>query len=144
MRCPGWCGWCYCGAKGRATRRGHYGWRSPRKVRPRVALRKPVEGPAVRLEGQTSWEAQGDPLQAAYPQITEFLTAEVWEDGSSRQTATLTVFWEDARWKLCLNDRAVGRTGWVSGRSLSEALVALEAGLLEDDLDWRRKGNRKK
>jgi predicted RNase H-like HicB family nuclease len=70
--------------------------------------------------------------------LGEYLTLEVWEDGTARRTSTLLMFIEDGVWKVCLRDRANSRTLWRAGESPEEALAALEAALEGDATDWRR------
>jgi hypothetical protein len=73
-----------------------------------------------------------------YPCLWEMLVTDHWEDGTPRTLSTLTIFVDDDQVKLCLNDRAQGLTGWASGSSVEEALKALESGLKEDTIEWRR------
>lgn len=98
-------------------------------------VRKPDPSP---VPGASLRPAESDALGSLRPAIWEYLTCEQWEDGTPRQTATVTVFWEDSRVKLCLNDRFAGRSLWVSGESLIAALDALEGQLEAGTGDWRR------
>lgn len=78
------------------------------------------------------------PMTAWFPHLWEFGSEATFADGSHRQLPTLTVFAEQGLWKLCLNDRAEGQVAFVSGATLTAALHALEAGLRDGTLDWRR------
>lgn len=82
-----------------------------------------------------------------YPALWEYLTLSAWEDGSPRALSTLIVFQEDGAWKVCLNDRAEGRSLWRSADTLAGLWEALEVALAGNAADWRRSpttGRRKK
>ncbi len=130
-----WCGECYCLLKGKTSKHSTRRLYLPLGVkRGSMALSKPV--PPTANAG-----ASGPPVASAfrvgYPVLWEYLSSTAWEDGSARQTASLLCFVEDGLVKLCLNDRSVARTGWVSGRSWEEAVLALEMALGDDRMDWR-------
>lgn len=74
-----------------------------------------------------------------WPTLVDYLTQEAWEDGSVRQTSTLLLFREEGCWKACLNDRAMERTAWCSGRSPEGLLQGLEDSLLTGSAEWRKK-----
>jgi hypothetical protein len=139
MKCQTWCGACYEGLKGRATRRGHCGWRPLRRTYA-MSLQRPAErvgSAGVGSGGQAS--AEEGAFGSTFPLLFEHLTAAAWADGSTRETSSLTVFVEEGRWKACFNERALNKVCFVSGRSFMDLLSCLEAGLQEDDLDWRSK-----
>jgi hypothetical protein len=79
-----------------------------------------------------------------WPQIVEFLTATVYEDGSKRTLPTLLLFVEDGRWRLWLHDRDQERSTWTEASELEEALSALEKGLADESITWRRTVPRKR
>jgi hypothetical protein len=60
-----------------------------------------------------------------------------YEDGKRRQTATLTLLWEEQVWKCCVNDRDNNRSLWVSGDSISEVIERAEKALHDDSPAWR-------
>lgn len=72
-----------------------------------------------------------------YPSLADYLTCEKWDDGSPRVPATVMLFMQDGRWKVCVNDKAMGRVAFVAGVTPEAALQAVEDGLRGDDLDWR-------
>jgi len=72
-----------------------------------------------------------------FPSVWEWLSSEQYDDGSARQTATLLVFVEEGRVKLCLNDRDGHRKAWVSGSDPLEAFLSLEQCLSTGAVDWR-------
>lgn len=77
-------------------------------------------------------------IATGHPAVWEHLTEVAWGSGAKRQTSTLMLFVEDGLVKLCLHDRAQGRSCWCSGASLTKALQALEAGLEGRTVEWRR------
>lgn len=72
-----------------------------------------------------------------YPTLTDYLTCEAWEDGTPRVPATVMLFAQDGRWKVCINDKAMSRVAFIAGLTPESALQAAEDGLASDDLDWR-------
>ena len=77
--------------------------------------------------------------KARWPQLIEYLNAAAWDDGSPRETSTLMLLIEDGWLKVCLNDRAVGRSLWQSADTLMDALDALEDHLVAGTGEWRVK-----
>jgi hypothetical protein len=76
--------------------------------------------------------------------VMAMMYAEQFDDGTPRKTATLLLFTDAGVLKGCLRDRETEETAWVSGDSLESLLDALEVGLQEGRLDWRKEGKRKK
>ena len=65
-------------------------------------------------------------------------------DGKRRDSSTILVFCEEGRVKVCLSDREEGLVLFRSGRTLEEAVDALEACLVDGSADWReRKGGKR-
>lgn len=83
------------------------------------------------------WSDPGFLLE--YPALSEYLSVTEWEEGKPRETSTLLLFVEDGRWVVCLNDRAEGRSVFVSGPTFKAVLASLEEGLQEGSLQWRNK-----
>ena len=77
-------------------------------------------------------------MAKTHPALWEYLTLDAWEDGSARQTSTLSVFWGTNGLQAALNDRDAGLVAFASGDSLDVLLQALEHGLQSDSLDWRQ------
>jgi hypothetical protein len=73
----------------------------------------------------------------AFPDLHDHMTQVRWEDGSLRNTSSVTLFIEGAQWKACLNDRDAGLVAFVAGRSFNDVLRALNDGIKGDTLDWR-------
>jgi len=108
-----------------------------------------MKKPDLKLNGETvssPWVDSGFAL--AYPHIYEHLHEEKYEDGTLRQTSTLLIFNDGGCLKLCLSDRDNNRSVFVTATCFDDAMVRLEQGLREDDLEWRvkpqssRQGNR--
>jgi hypothetical protein len=82
--------------------------------------------------------AAADPAWAkGIPLVLEYLTQTAWEDGKPREVATITIVAEGGSWRVCLNDRAMSRSCWISGETVHKALEALEKALQEDKAGWR-------
>ena len=77
-------------------------------------------------------------IALAHPRLVEFLQEAKYEDGSARKTGTMTFFVEDGAVKLCLNDRDVGETAWVTAATIQDVLRLAEKGLEEGSLGWRK------
>lgn len=136
-RCIGWCGSCYEGRKGRAFRKGCFGYRKSAPYTEEAmgsVLRK-------RVASQGGSGAAGGlavcPVLDAVPGLREMLVETRFPDGSPRLTSTLLLFVEDGIVKVCLHDRDQGQTAWASGVSVGDCLEALEGGLQADTLSWK-------
>jgi hypothetical protein len=77
-------------------------------------------------------------FQKDYPYVWEYLTASAYDDGTPRQTATLTLFADGGVWSCALTDRQEDRTCWCSGLTLRALLLALEDRCQEAG-SWRAK-----
>ncbi len=99
-----------------------------------MALKKP----SVAARTDSSLNGGVCTFSSLHPSLSEWMTAEVWEDSSKRRLPSLTIFSEDGLVKICVNDKATERVAFVSGPSLREALQSIEDGLTRDSLEWRR------
>lgn len=97
-------------------------------------LKKPVPNGQAMRDGVSLLE--GD-WPRVYPALTEFLTVSRWEDDSPRVPGSVTLFFDDHLWKLCLNDKDSGRISFVTADSPEGVLAAAERGLQASSLDWR-------
>lgn len=79
----------------------------------------------------------GHDMLLTHPALWEYLTMQTWEDGTPRETATVSIFVGSGGLQAALNDRDVGRVAFVTGTSLAGLLDALETGLQNESLDWR-------
>lgn len=78
------------------------------------------------------------PLGSRLPALWEFLTLTTWDDGTARETGAITLFLQDGLLKACLNDKDGHVVAFVSAEGLEALLEAMNRGLSEDVLDWRR------
>lgn len=134
-----WCGLCYAGVRGRAWYPGHRGvGRSYYHARSKGTCsmkRKRSDDGALR-----GGAAVDGKWLSTWPMLHEHLTATAWEeDDSPRLTSTLLLFSEEGCFKACLNDRAEGRSCFVSADDIETLWEALENGLVHDALEWRSK-----
>jgi hypothetical protein len=79
----------------------------------------------------------GEQFAKKYPALLEYLTTDKWPEGGERVVSTLMMFCEDGTFKACLNDRDAGKSLWVSGASVPDALEALESILRHGGGEWR-------
>lgn len=77
-----------------------------------------------------------------YPSLMGYLACDRFDDGSPRQTATLLMFFEQGGLKMCLNDRHLSRSAFVTAATFCEVMDKLELGLTNDTLEWRVKSQR--
>lgn len=103
----------------------------------RPPMRKPTAPPRGTVTNEKWKDAE---FEADYPFLFAFLHETKWDDGTQRQTGTMTLFVQDGVLKAVVNDRALERSGFVSGSTLSLLFDALESNLSEDTMDWREKG----
>jgi hypothetical protein len=80
--------------------------------------------------------ARGDCL-SQLDTLFSYLTDELWDDGSSRERSTMMTFADGVQWKVWFNDRAMGRTCWMTGETIEAALIALDQALADDSVSWK-------
>jgi len=99
---------------------------------------RPLARPAV-----TEDQVQPDPSSAIFhvrwPRLQEFLEKPRL-DGLLYTTGCLTIFFEDGRFKVAVNDRPNKRSTFVSGTMLAECFTIIERGLRGNSLNWRTRG----
>lgn len=98
--------------------------------------------PINEREGKTGTPVEAAPelkgkILAACPTVVEYLALERYASGKPRERSTMSVFIEHGQVRLCLNDRDVGESMWVSGDSLEAALASLEKRLAGGSTEWR-------
>lgn len=130
---------CEQGERGRKVSSWHFprrihrpGDRRWKRCRMSLIGKKPPTGP-----GSAGPASLPPDDHKSWPYLIEYLTLTRYDDGSPRETATLTIFVHDGQLKASLNDRACSRVGFLTVRSLEGLLSDLEAKLQADDLDWR-------
>jgi hypothetical protein len=99
-----------------------------------MALRRPepLAGPGGPLR-MPAGEWAGE-----YPSVWEFIGMEAWPSGERRKLGTIRLFVEDGAWKACLNDKEGSLVAFVTGKSPEGLFEAMEEGLAQGGLDWRR------
>lgn len=74
-----------------------------------------------------------------FPSIHELMTSVVGVDSAVRKTSSLLVFTEDGVWKGCLTERDLDISLWCSGAGFQPMMAAMEAKLVSDVVEWRKK-----
>jgi len=134
----GFCALCYANVRGRSSHAGHALFRPSRRAQEDAMAQFLRNKPGAIVSPQPGNRTAEYPMAASHPALWEYLTLDAWEDGSPRQTSTLSVFWGTNGLQSALNDRDGGRVAFASGDSLEALLAALEHGLQSDSLDWRK------
>lgn len=101
-----------------------------------MALKRPEVGGQLHGAAPRVWRPE-DLWGKGTPNLTEYLTGELWEDGAVRRTSTILVFTENNQVKVCLSDRALNSNVFMGGETLSAAIASLEAALASGRVDWR-------
>jgi len=92
----------------------------------------------VRADGDEGFPQCPPPdLDWAWPALWAFLAQGRWEDGTQRTPGTVTLFYEQGRLKVCLNDKDSGDVGFCSLLEGGHPLDELERLLVADHIDWR-------
>jgi len=73
-----------------------------------------------------------------WPVLLDHLTQVAWEDGTPRQTSTLSVFVGDGAFKALLKDRETALCLWVACPVLDKLFDVIEAALVDPGTVWRR------
>lgn len=132
------CGVCIANKKGRTSLPGHRHFRAAR-VRQTPQWGAPDMKKPVGSNGTVDLPTCRCPfLQEAGEAVVEHLRDSSWEDGSTRERSTLTVFVEDGKVKVCLNDRNSNSSLFRAADTLLEALQSLNEALAPTGhADWR-------
>jgi len=141
-KCPGskppwpWCPFCYEGIRHRTYHKGHFHYRTPSGRPRRFSLPLPTKtAPAGTNGSSSSVVLVAGPLDGL-SEVWAFLTATAYPDGTKRLTGRLSFSCEKGVLSVSLTDQETSQYVIRSGRSLSDILLALEAGLASGDLDW--------
>jgi len=78
-------------------------------------------------------------LEGLYPNLYAYMTQDAWEDGGTRATTTVLFFFERGEMKLCVSDRDLQRSFFVTGSDFASLLETAEAMLENGEPDWRQK-----
>jgi hypothetical protein len=132
-----WCGACYENVKGRTNHKGHALYRAPRhrKAVACMPLKKP--GPVGSNGSLLQHVSMQSTFLAPFSAILEFLSSLSWGDGSKREAGTLSMTVTAGRWSCRVKDPNGRRYAYLTAVTIDELLMALEAGLASDEMDWR-------
>lgn len=85
-------------------------------------------------------------MREKFPTLVEHLGDEAWEDGSTRETSTITIFLENGMVKMALNDRDGQRSLYITCSRWKDAMNALEKAAAAPSADWRgwKQGGKRK
>ena len=142
------CGWghfpdCRCRVCHVLSRTG--GWRPKRKSRGRKKPKKgdlgsmAIKKPTGNGSGKTDLPFKRSEFADTYPTLWEWLTLDTYADGTTRLTASLTIFNQWGVLKCCVNDRDLDRSAFFTGETVESLLASVDKGLEEDSCDWRKK-----
>lgn len=73
-----------------------------------------------------------------YPDLYEFMSETVWDDGKPRKTGTMVIAVEGRVIKASVHDRDGRRSAWVTAEEFATLLKRIDEGLRSDALDWRK------
>lgn len=93
--------------------------------------KNPKTGAGSRLH------AGPDLLKGHYPHLAEFMTCGVYEDGTPRESPTITLWAAGGQWKVVVKDRAEQLVMWLSAERLLELFALVESMCLEEEGPWR-------
>lgn len=99
--------------------------------------RRPSSEPTEKMASGVPLEETDKAFAKAYPALAEFLSLESWDEKTTRERGTVTVFWEEGSFKASVNDRDGGRVAFVTKTVFTELLAHVDKGLSGDTLDWR-------
>ena len=72
------------------------------------------------------------------PSLAEWMTATTYDDGTTRQTPTVTFWCQGGEWKANLRDRAEGLCLWLSAETWAELVKIIDAACQDAGYPWRR------
>jgi len=80
----------------------------------------------------------GGDYQVLYPTVWSYLTQSRWDDGTERNTSSVTFFTDAGQLKCVLKDKETGYSLWAAGSSLDSMFSVLEALLNDPTAVWRQ------
>jgi hypothetical protein len=82
--------------------------------------------------------ADPDGLSQAFPKLSEFMTAAVFEGSKDRRESPTVTFWATGgSWRASVKDRAEGVVLWLSAPNIGELLAMMEEFVLSAEAPWR-------
>lgn len=102
-------------------------------------------GAIAELSEEKNSDVSSPAFAKKYPRLWGFLSKPRDSD-NSWSTGTILIFWEHGVFKLCLHNRPMAESCFLTHQELGGALQDAEAGLSESKLKWRKnpRGGRKK
>lgn len=79
-----------------------------------------------------------DAFAKAWPTLHAFCADTIDQDGKTRITSTITLFFEDGVVKGMLKERNANLLLWVTAPTLLDVFGCLEIALTKDTVDWRQ------
>jgi hypothetical protein len=98
-------------------------------------MQRPKQSPS---SAETSSGVQDVFLTTSCPTVVTYLTDTKWDDGSPRETSSISVTIDSGSIKVALNDRASKMTLYVTASDLRAALTTLEKAVTSGSPDWRK------
>lgn len=90
--------------------------------------------------GETTQAFTAEPcaLGKKYQNVLAFLVDTLYADGQDRTPGSLTIFkGTDGSLRLCLNDKDLNESAFITASSLTELLRRADEGIASGSLDWR-------
>ena len=81
--------------------------------------------------------AVDEDFMGLYPKLWTFLTSTQWEDGTSRQPSTVSIFMQGGRWTICLTEKNWDLILFATADRLEGVWEAIDARLSDPKADWR-------
>lgn len=82
-------------------------------------------------------EFPDDLWKKTLPLIVEYLTATKYDDGTERKLSSISIKEQDGSVLVALNDADLDRGLYRTGKTVVDALKAIEKALATDSADWR-------
>jgi len=140
--CPfcvaGTCGYAIANRKYRANHKGHRFYRPPRAWWQVVTKEMSMRKPSATVTGGDTSRAEPCDMACKFENLFAFVSDVTWDDSSKRTPGTMLLMFEDGMFKIMLNDKALNRFAFVSGRTWEEVLTKAELGVRDEALEWRR------
>ena len=101
-------------------------------------VKKMLQNKPPRRVGEDSPPvAVDEDFMGLYPKLWTFLTSTQWEDGTSRQPSTVSIFMQGGRWTICLTEKNWDLILFATADRLEGVWEALDARLSDPKADWR-------
>jgi len=122
----------------RRSNRGHRFYKAPKKWWQVVSKELSMKKPESIVKGSPDGKAEPCDMACRFENLFAFMSDTAWDDGSKRAPGTILMMFEDGQWKVMMNDKALGRLAFVTGRTWEEVLIKAELNARDDSLDWRK------